>query len=100
MALNLAGALSRFWWTRSHFEEGQRHAHGRLHSGLTGRENEVAAHVAEGLTNRQIAAELHVAERTVAAHIEHILNKLGFVSRTQIAAWAAANNRAVLLSAI
>ena len=57
---------------------------------LTEREQEVAALVARGLTNRQIAAELVVTERTVAAHVEHILDKLGFASRTQIGVWAAA----------
>jgi len=41
------------------------------------------------LTNRQIAKRLVVTERTVAAHIEHILDKLGFASRHQVAAWAA-----------
>jgi DNA-binding NarL/FixJ family response regulator len=46
--------------------------------------------VTRGLTNRQIAAELVVAERTVATHVEHILDKLGFTSRTQIGVWAAA----------
>ena len=54
---------------------------------LSPREREVAALVAQGLSNRQIAQRLVVTERTVAAHIEHILNKLGFGSRTQIAVW-------------
>jgi non-specific serine/threonine protein kinase len=57
---------------------------------LTARELEVAIFVARGLTNRQIAAELVITERTVAAHVEHILDKLGFISRTQIGVWAAA----------
>jgi non-specific serine/threonine protein kinase len=57
---------------------------------LTRREQEVTILVARGLTNRQIAAELVVTERTVAAHLEHILDKLGFASRTQVAAWAGA----------
>jgi non-specific serine/threonine protein kinase len=54
------------------------------------REQEVAVLVARGLTNRQIAARLVVAERTVATHVEHILDKLEFTSRTQIGVWAAA----------
>lgn len=62
----------------------------RAHDGLTAREFEVAACVARGLTNRQIAAELVVSERTVENHIQHILTKLGFTNRSQIAAWAAA----------
>jgi adenylate cyclase len=56
---------------------------------LTAREREVAALVARGLTNRQIAEELVIGERTVAAHIEHILTKLDFASRTQVGVWAA-----------
>ncbi|MBZ4014741.1 LuxR C-terminal-related transcriptional regulator [Streptomyces purpurogeneiscleroticus] len=51
---------------------------------LTNRERQVAALVAEGLTNRQIAERLVVSKRTADAHVEHILNKLGLTSRTQI----------------
>jgi DNA-binding CsgD family transcriptional regulator len=56
---------------------------------LTAREREVAALIARGLTNHQIAAELVVADRTVDAHIRNILGKLRFASRAQVAAWAA-----------
>lgn len=56
---------------------------------LSAREQEVAALVAQGLGNRQIAECLVITERTVAAHIEHILHKLGFTSRTQVGVWAA-----------
>ena len=56
---------------------------------LSPREQEVAALLADGLSNRQIAEHLVVTERTVAAHIEHILNKLGFASRHQVGDWAA-----------
>jgi len=48
----------------------------------------VAELVARGLTNRQIADRLVVTERTAAAHVEHILDKLGVASRAQIAVWA------------
>jgi non-specific serine/threonine protein kinase len=58
-------------------------------SGLTRREREVAALVAEGLSNREIAARLVVAQRTAEGHVENILGKLGFSSRTQIAGWFA-----------
>ena len=57
-------------------------------SPLSSREEEVAALVARGLTNRQIAAELVVSERTVDAHVRGILGKLGFSSRARVAAWA------------
>jgi non-specific serine/threonine protein kinase len=56
---------------------------------LTPRQCEVAALIAQGRSNRQIGAALVITERTVAAHVEHILNKLGFASRTQIGIWAA-----------
>ena len=54
---------------------------------LTAREREVTALVAEGLTNRAIAERLVVTERTVEGHVAHALSKLGFTSRSQIAAW-------------
>ena len=43
--------------------------------------------MARGLTNRQIAEELSISERTVENHIGKIFKKLGFSSRSQIAAW-------------
>ena len=55
---------------------------------LTRRETEVAALAARGLTNRDIAARLYLSVRTVEAHVDHILTKLGFRTRTQLAAWA------------
>jgi predicted ATPase/DNA-binding CsgD family transcriptional regulator len=55
---------------------------------LTARERDVAALIARGLTNRQIAAELSIAERTVSTHVAHMLGKLDFATRAQIAAWA------------
>jgi predicted ATPase/DNA-binding CsgD family transcriptional regulator len=45
---------------------------------LTRREEAVAARIAQGATNRQIAAELFITEGTVANHVAHILNKLGY----------------------
>ncbi|WP_063057626.1 protein kinase domain-containing protein [Nocardia sienata] len=54
---------------------------------LTKRERQVAALVAQGLSNRQIATELVVSPRTAQGHVENILTKLGFTSRAQIAAW-------------
>lgn len=55
---------------------------------LTIREQEVAALVARGCSNREIARVLFITERTAATHVQHILNKLGFDSRARIAAWA------------
>jgi DNA-binding CsgD family transcriptional regulator len=57
---------------------------GELH-GLTRRELEVLGMVIDGATNRQIASALFIAQRTVAAHLEHILSKLDTPSRTAAA---------------
>ncbi|MBV9473791.1 MAG: response regulator transcription factor [Solirubrobacterales bacterium] len=56
--------------------------------GLTARERQVLALVAEGATNRQIGAALYMAEKTASVHVSRILSKLGVRSRTQAAAVA------------
>jgi DNA-binding CsgD family transcriptional regulator len=53
--------------------------------GLTPAERRVAALVAEGRTNREVAAALFLTERTVASHLSHIYAKLGVRSRTELA---------------
>ncbi|GAB2645441.1 LuxR family transcriptional regulator [Prescottella soli] len=60
---------------------------------LTPREEEVAGLVAQGLTNKAIADQLVISQRTVQGHVEHVLAKLGFNSRTQIAAWVVEHGR-------
>ncbi|WP_345342917.1 ATP-binding protein, partial [Rhodococcus olei] len=60
---------------------------------LTRRERQVADLVAEGLTNKAIASRLVISPRTADGHVEHILTKLGFTSRTQIAAWVTEHQR-------
>ncbi|HEV2125285.1 MAG TPA: LuxR C-terminal-related transcriptional regulator [Chloroflexota bacterium] len=54
---------------------------------LTRREQEVAALIARGLTNRQIAVVLVIAEGTADRHVSNILGKLGMATRAQVAAW-------------
>lgn len=56
---------------------------------LTRREREVAELVGEGLSNKEIAGKLVISVRTVEAHVEHILTKLDFTARTQVAHWIA-----------
>ncbi len=53
--------------------------------GLTAAERRVAALVAEGRTNREVAAALFLGERTVASHLTHVYAKLGVRSRTELA---------------
>ncbi len=61
----------------------------RAFEGLTERERAVAALIARGKSNREIAEDLVIVPRTVETHISSILAKLGFTSRAQIAVWAA-----------
>jgi predicted ATPase/DNA-binding CsgD family transcriptional regulator len=56
-------------------------------SPLTRREQEIAGLVADGLSNREVASRLVISKRTVDTHVEHILTKLGYRNRTQIATW-------------
>jgi DNA-binding CsgD family transcriptional regulator len=65
-----------------------RRAAKQAYDGLTAREREVAALIAQGLSNRALADALVLSERTVAKHVENILSKLGFTTRSQIAVWA------------
>ncbi|CAM5693272.1 hypothetical protein AQI96_37355 [Streptomyces canus] len=54
---------------------------------LTRRERKVAELLAKGMSNADIAADLVLSRRTVESHVQNILNKLGFHSRTQVASW-------------
>jgi signal transduction histidine kinase/DNA-binding CsgD family transcriptional regulator len=70
---------------------------------LTPRQREIAASVARGLTNQQIAAELCISVGTAANHVQRTLDKLGLNSRAELAGWAsrhglaAADNRLLLM---
>jgi DNA-binding CsgD family transcriptional regulator len=54
---------------------------------LSTREREIASLVAKGLTNLEIADAAHISNRTAENHVQHILTKLGFQNRSQIAVW-------------
>ncbi len=56
---------------------------------LTAQERRILDHIAEGLTNRQIAAQVHLAEKTVKNYVSNLLAKLGMQRRTQAAVYAA-----------
>ncbi len=87
----IAEALRRFeelgaatWVERARAELGSIGGRTR-EEGLTAAERRVAALVAEGRTNREVAAALFLGERTVASHLTHIYAKLGVRSRTELA---------------
>ncbi len=61
----------------------------KLELGLTPREMHVARLVCEGLTDREVGERLFITRRTAEWHLKQIFNKLGFNSRSQVAAWVA-----------
>jgi pimeloyl-ACP methyl ester carboxylesterase/class 3 adenylate cyclase/DNA-binding CsgD family transcriptional regulator len=65
---------------------------GKATAPLSRREREIAALIALGLSNRQVAEELVITLATAERHVANILRKLGFRSRAQIAAWAVARD--------
>lgn len=87
----IEAALSTFetigasgWAAKARADSGR--ISGRTRSGgLTAAERRVAALVAEGRTNREIATSLFLAERTIASHLNHIYAKLGVRTRTELA---------------
>lgn len=84
--LSMPGPLGTATALTSRLESARRSA-----SPLSAREAEVAALVAEALSNREIAARLVLSERTVETHVRSILAKLGFSTRTEIATWMVSN---------
>jgi two-component system, NarL family, response regulator DevR len=58
-------------------------------SRLTDQERRILDHIAEGMTNRQIANEMHLAEKTVKNYVSNLLMKLGMERRTEAAVFAA-----------
>jgi len=67
--------------------EAQRTGDVQRHGPLTAREWQVALLITDGFTNRRIGDALVITEGTAALHVRHVLNKLGFDTRAQIAAW-------------
>lgn len=56
---------------------------------LTKRELEISELIGQGLSNGDIAKQLVVSRRTIEGHVQHLMAKLNFTSRTQVAAWVA-----------
>ena len=57
-------------------------------AGLTEREREILALIAEGSSNKLIARQLKITEGTVKVHVKHLLRKLRLDSRVEAAVWA------------
>jgi DNA-binding NarL/FixJ family response regulator len=72
----------------SRLAELNRMANPSLPGGLTPREAEILAAIAEGLSNREVAGRLVISEKTVARHLANVFTKLDVSSRTAAAAWA------------
>ncbi|GAA4622739.1 LuxR family transcriptional regulator [Actinoallomurus vinaceus] len=84
------GAAMSYTDLLGHVLEDESHApetQARRSSPLTRRETQIAELITEGMSNKEIAAKLMIAQRTVEGHVEHILTKLDFASRVQIATW-------------
>jgi len=58
---------------------------------LTRREGEILNHLAQGMTNEEIAKAVGISYETVKEHVQHILKKVGVTDRTQAAVWAVRN---------
>jgi DNA-binding CsgD family transcriptional regulator/tetratricopeptide (TPR) repeat protein len=82
------------WAARAEQVATNPHPTGTAPGPLTAREEQVAELVSRGLTNRAIAKALVVSERTAQNHVQHILTKLGFNARSQIAAWVVSRRQA------
>jgi non-specific serine/threonine protein kinase len=66
--------------------------------GLTSREIEISRLIADGLSNNDIARQLTISRRTVEGHVNRILAKLNFRSRSQVAAWVVSGNAVTRIS--
>lgn len=75
------------WHTRAALASGE---HAAAEPSLSHRERQVAELIAAGLTDQQIAERLAISRRTAESHVSHILVKLSFTSRAQVASWFAA----------
>jgi DNA-binding CsgD family transcriptional regulator len=84
-ALDGFAALGAATWVEKARSELGRIGGRKREEGLTPAERRVAALVAEGRTNREVAAALFLTERTVASHLSHVYAKLGVRSRTELA---------------
>jgi predicted ATPase len=87
--MKMQPALERAQALKDKFEAATARPPGRQSASdtLTAREREIASLMADGWSNREIAEKLILSEGTVDVHVKHILGKLGFRSRAQVAGW-------------
>lgn len=85
-ALSIFDQLGAPLWAEKARQELSKIAARASQSGLTETERRIADLIAQGQTNRQIAATMFVTENTVQSHVQHIFQKLGVRSRTELAA--------------
>ncbi len=83
--MNMQPGLERALALRETLPASQAPARDTASDPLTAREREIARLMADGLTNHEIGERLVITEGTVEVHVKHILSKLGFKSRTQVA---------------
>ena len=58
---------------------------------LTSREKQVLSCIAMGMSNKEISDSLQIRDGTVKVHVKHVLKKLNFRSRVEVAVWASEN---------
>jgi DNA-binding NarL/FixJ family response regulator len=89
--MKMRPALERALALKDEFEAAAAQRSGRRSASdtLTAREREIASLMADGLSNHDIADKLVISDSTVEVHVKHILGKLGFRSRAQVAGWLA-----------
>ena len=92
VAFGLDGAI-QYALGETHQKTAPKPTRTRGSGGLTRREWEIAELLAQGMSNKAIAARLVIGRRTVETHVENILVKLGFTSRTQVSPWLAEQRR-------
>jgi DNA-binding CsgD family transcriptional regulator len=97
VALNTALRLLDHWpgWRRDEATAlAERLGGGSDDRQLTAREHEVAALLAAGLTNAELARRLYISPKTAAVHVSNILAKLGMTNRAEVAAWVVRTGQA------
>ena len=84
-------AAGQDWWFSNEVMALINRRHRNQSKGLTRREEEVLSHLADGLSNRQIADKLDISDHTVKNHLNSIFDKIGVNTRNAATNWAFTN---------